>query len=324
MERYVVGVDLGGTKIYTALADLRGRILAEARVPTGAAGGPEAVMERIAETVRRVLGEVGGAAPAAVGIGSPGMPDPATGAVYSSPNLGWDGVPLKKRMEEILGAPVLVDNDANLAALGEYSFGAGQGARHMAYVTVSTGIGGGLILDGRIYRGAGGGAGEIGHMVLDPDGPLCGCGRRGCLEALASGTAMAARARELVAAGRGKAILGEAGDRAGDITAVSVARAAAAGDAEAREIIFRAGECLGMGLANLINLVNPDRLVIGGGALGAGEPLWAGMERELSARALRPALDRVRVVMASLNGRSGLIGAVALAVNRELGSGNSF
>ncbi len=314
MEGYVVGVDLGGTKIYTALADLRGRILAEVRVPTGAREGPEAVMARIADTVHRVAGTAGGAAPLALGIGSPGPLDPETGVVYRSPNLGWEDVPLKRRLEEILGVPVLVDNDANLAALGEYSFGAGQGARQMVYVTVSTGIGGGIILDGRIYRGAGGGAGEAGHMVLDPDGPLCGCGRRGCLEALASGTAMASRARELAAAGRGRAILAEAGGSAGGITAVSVARAAAAGDAEALEIISRAGEYLGMGLANLVNLINPDRLVVGGGALEAGETLWAGMERELKARALHPALDQVRVVRAGLGGRSGLMGAVALAI----------
>jgi len=322
LEGYFVGVDLGGTKIYTALADLHGRILAEFRTPTKAREGPEAVIARIAETVHRVLKAVEGKAPAALGIGSPGPLDPETGVVYNSPNLGWDRVPLKKKLEELLEVPVLVDNDANLAALGEYSFGAGRGSRHMVYVTVSTGIGGGLILDGRIYRGAGGGAGEVGHMVLDPEGPPCGCGRRGCLEALASGTAMAARARELAAAGRGKAILREAGGAAGGITAVSVSRAAAAGDSEAAEIITRAGEYLGMGLANVINLINPDRLVLGGGALEAGEGIWAGMERELSARSLRPALDQVRVVRAGLGSRSGLMGAVALAMKAGIGDWN--
>lgn len=323
MERCVVGVDLGGTKIYTALAGLEGNILAEARVPTRAREGPGAVLGRIADTVRQVCGEAGGAAPLALGIGSPGPLDPETGVVYRSPNLGWDGVLLKAGLEEMLGLPVLVDNDANLAAFGEYSFGAGRGSRQMAYVTVSTGIGGGLILDGRIYRGSGGGAGEVGHMVLDPDGPPCGCGRRGCLEALASGTAMAARARELAAAGRGEAILKEAGGGTGGITSAEVARAAAAGDPGALEIIIRAGEYLGMGLANLVNLFNPDRLVLGGGALKAGEAFWAAMERELAARALRPALDQVRVVRAGLGDRSGLMGALALAAGAVAGRGKA-
>ncbi|MFZ5632818.1 MAG: ROK family protein [Bacillota bacterium] len=324
MDRYIVGVDLGGTKIYTALADSRGRIVAETRVPTGAAEGPDAVIGRIAETVHRVvsLAPPAGAAPAALGIGAPGPLDPVGGVVHSAPNLGWREVPLRQKLEDTLGIPALVENDANLAALGEYSFGAGRGARHMVYVTVSTGIGGGLILDGRIYRGAGGGAGEVGHMVVEPDGPLCGCGRRGCLESLASGTAMAARARELVEAGLGKAILREAGGNPERVTAVSVSRAAAAGDREAVAIISRAGAYLGMGLASVVNLINPERLVLGGGALEAGGPLWDAMERELSARALPSSLDRVTVVRSGLGHRSGLMGAIALAMG-ALTSGNS-
>ena len=317
MDRYVVGIDLGGTKIYTALADSRGRIVAEARIPTGAGDGPEAVIGRIVETYNQVkdLTPVGVAGPAAIGIGSPGSLDPVKGVVFRSPNLsGWNNIPLREKLEQITGLPVYVDNDANLAALGEYFFGAGRGSRHMVYVTVSTGIGAGLILDGHIYRGAGGGAGEVGHMVLDPDGPLCGCGRRGCLESLSSGTAMASRARELVAAGRGRAILREAGGNPGDITAVSVAKASASGDPEATGIISTAGDYLGMGMANMVNLINPDRLVLGGGALGAGSVLWDSMKRELSARALGSSLGQVKVVRAGLEGRSGLLGAVALAL----------
>ncbi|MFZ5597150.1 MAG: ROK family protein [Bacillota bacterium] len=316
MAGYVAGVDLGGTKIYTALAGPGGEIMAEVRVPTGAGDGPDAVIGRILDTINRVseMALPAGALLSAVGIGSPGPLDPASGVVFSSPNLpGWRCVPLRERLEQSVGAKVFVDNDANLAALGEYRFGAGRGSSHMVYVTVSTGIGGGLILDGRLYRGAGGGAGEVGHTVVDPDGPLCGCGRAGCLEALASGTAMAARARELVDSGRGAGILREAGAD-GEITAVSVARAAAAGDEEALGIIVRAGRYLGMGLANIINIFNPDRLVIGGGALAAGERFWESMEAELRARALGPALENVSVVRAGLDGRSGLMGAIALAL----------
>ena len=316
MDRYVVGIDLGGTKIYTALADSQGRIIGEARIPTGAGAGPEAVMGRIVETYNKVIERSpAGSCPAAIGIGSPGPLDPVSGVVFRSPNLpGWDNVPLGEKLAQMTGIPVHVDNDANLAALGEYYFGAGKGSRHMVYVTVSTGIGGGFILDGHIYRGTGGGAGEVGHMVLDPGGPLCGCGRRGCLEALSSGTAMAFRARELVAAGRGRAILREAGDNPVNITAVSVAKASASGDPEATGIICAAGKYLGMGMANILNLINPDRLVLGGGAMGAGRVLWDSMERELAARALSPALRQVNVVKAGLEGRSGLLGAVALAL----------
>ncbi|MHB8157167.1 MAG: ROK family protein [Desulfocucumaceae bacterium] len=315
MEKCVVGVDLGGTKIYTALADSRGRILAEVKAPTCAAEGPEAVIKRIVETVGRVRGFAPTAVPIALGIGSPGPLDRAAGVVYSSPNLpGWTDMPLRDSLEEATGIRVLLDNDANLGALGEYYYGAGQGARNMVYVTVSTGIGGGLILDGHIYRGAGGGAGEIGHTVLVPGGPLCACGRSGCLEALSSGTAIADRARELVAAGRGKAILREAGGSPGDITSISVARAAWANDPEAKEIIAAAGLYLGMGMASLINILNPERLVLGGGALEAGRLFWDSMISELSARALGPALRDVQVIKSGLGGKAGLMGAVALAL----------
>lgn len=321
MQQYFLGVDLGGTKIYSALADGEGRLLAEIKIPTGAGDGPEAVLGRIAQTCRQ-LQERTGCRAAALGIGSPGPLDQESGVVYNSPNLGWHEVPLKKRLEHMLGLPVLVDNDANLAALGEYRFGAGRGFRNMVYVTVSTGIGGGLILEGRLYRGSGGGAGEVGHTVVDPEGPLCGCGRRGCLESLASGTAMAARAGELIEQGRGKSILAEAGGDPGAVTAVAVARAAAAGDPEAAGIIAGAGRYLGLGLANLVNLFNPDRLVLGGGALQSGPRFWEAMENELSARALRPALDQVSLARAGLEGRSGLLGAVALAMGSPR-SGNS-
>jgi len=249
-----------------------------------------------------------------LGVGSPGTLDSA-GVVYNSPNLAWHGVPLKKMLEDMSGMPVVADNDANLAALGEYRFGAGRGARHMVYVTVSTGIGGGLIIGGQIYRGAGGGAGEAGHMVVDPGGPLCGCGRRGCLEALSSGTAIAARARELVAAGKGEIILREAGGNSGEITSVTVGKAARGGDPEATGIIVQAGTYLGMGMAGVVNLLNPDRLVLGGGALKTSPLFWDSMYRELSARALRSSLDSTGVVAAGLGSRSGLMGAVSLALD---------
>jgi glucokinase len=317
LGKFVVGVDLGGTKIYTALADESGRLLAETRVATGAGDGQEAVFRRIACTVAEVCASGGsGVNLCALGIGVPGLMDPATGIVDYAPNLRWRNVPVREILQENMKMPVLVDNDANLAALGEHKFGAGAGVQNMVYVTVSTGIGGGLIQNGEVYHGVSGTAGELGHMVIDPAGPLCGCGRRGCLEALASGTAMAVRARELVAAGSGKAILREAGGRAGDIDARSVAAAAAGGDGEAGEILREAGRALGMGLANVVNLINPAMVVLGGGAMNVGPLLWDAMLQELKVRAMAGALVNLRVVPASLGQRSGLMGAVALALEK--------
>jgi len=314
----VAGVDLGGTKIYTALADRRGKLLAELKVPTGGPD-PERVAARIAETVGEVLRRAGADGISALGIGAPGPLDAVTGVVQQAPNLGWRDVPLREKLERLLRVPVAVDNDASLAALGEHCYGAGRGVRHMVYVTVSTGVGGGLILDGKLYHGAGCAAGEIGHITVAPDGPPCGCGNRGCLEALASGTAMARAARELVAAGGGRAILAAAGGRAEAITARAVAEAAAAGDAEAARILTAAGRALGTGLAAVINLLNPELLVLGGGAMRVGPVFWRAMEEELRRRALAHPLGQVRLVPAALGERSGVLGAVALALRRADG-----
>lgn len=300
---YVVGVDLGGTKILTALADGQGNILARVRVPTPAAQGVAAVIECLARTVREVTS---GASLEAVGVGCPGPLDHVTGTVHQAPNLGWRDVPLASLLRERLLVPVFVENDANLAALGEYARGAGRGVERMVYVTVSTGIGGGLILDGRIYHGEGGGAGEIGHMTLDPNGPRCACGRRGCLEALASGTAIARRAREL-----------GVGDET--VTAAAVARLAGEGDAAGAEILREAAAYLGWGLANVITLLAPKRVVLGGGVTAA--PGFVENARaETGRRTYGPAWERVEVVPALLAGESGLHGAVALALGGGAGA----
>ncbi|RKO65813.1 ROK family protein [Desulfofundulus salinus] len=320
MRELVAAVDLGGTKIYTALADQSGRVLAEVMVPTRPWEGAGAVIGRIVDTVDQVLKQAGEQGPPLVlGIGAPGPLNAATGVVYQAPNLGWYDVPLKELLEERLGIPVAVDNDANLGALGEYVYGAGRGEEEMVYITVSTGIGGGLVLQGRLYHGAGYGSGEIGHMTIDPDGPRCGCGNYGCLEAMASGTAMAREARRLVESGGGRAILEAAGGDVDAITARAVARAASTGDGEARQIIESAGRALGIGVANVINLLNPALVVLGGGAMQVGPLLWETMEGEVYRRAWAPARRQVRLVPAELGGRSGLMGAVALALQKARG-----
>lgn len=311
----VIGVDLGGTKIYTALANKEGKVLAEIKLPTEADGGLEHVIGRIAGSVRTVVKQSGlSGRPDRLGIGAPGPLDPRKGFVYQAPNLGWRNVHLKQLLEKELHIPVIMDNDANLAALGEHIYGAGRGINNMVYVTISTGIGGGLILGGSIYHGTSFSAGEIGHMIIEPEGPVCNCGNRGCLEAIASGTAMTRFARQLVSDGKGSGIFKAAGRQVEKITAQIISQAAADGDGEAREILNKAGKALGLGLANVINLLNPGLVLLGGGVSQAGEILWQPMQQELNERVIRYTPQHVQVIPAALGSRSGLLGAVALAV----------
>ncbi|HHU85963.1 MAG: ROK family protein [Pelotomaculaceae bacterium] len=314
----VAGVDLGGTKIYTVLASSRGEVLAEQKIPTEAEKGPQHVIARILESVEQVRKA---AFPAsrrlrALTLGAPGPLDTSRGIIHFAPNLNWHNLPIGEILQEKTGVRVLLDNDANLAALGEHFYGAGRGAENMVFITVSTGVGGGLILGGRLYRGAADGAGEIGHMTVLPDGPRCSCGNRGCLEALASGTAIARKAGELAACGGGRGILAAAGGDPGKISAVAVAAAAAEGDPGAVAVIEEAAGYLGIGVANLVNLLNPSLVVLGGGVMAAGELIWEGVRREVRARSLAAARQKLRLAPAELGGRAGAMGAVALALQR--------
>ncbi|MBC7105469.1 MAG: ROK family protein [Firmicutes bacterium] len=314
-EGLVVGIDLGGTKIRTVLADAAGRVVAEVKVPTGAPEGQQAVLRRLIGTVEEVL-RLGGASlreVRAVGLGAPGPLDAARGFLYHAPNLGWREVPLKEILEGSLGVPVLVDNDANLAALGEHRFGAGKGVGDMVHVTIGTGIGGGLILGGRLYRGWRDGAGEIGHVTVLPGGPPCRCGNRGCLETVASGTALGGQAREMVARGEGRGILAAAGGRAEAVTAVAVAAAAAGGDPEALALLRRAAGFLGLGVANVVKVLNPALVVLGGGVVEGAPFLVEMVDEAVRAHALSAAHGAVRLERAHLGGKAGVMGAVALA-----------
>lgn len=317
----VIGIDLGGTKISTALVNSTGEIIASDYRETLATQGPNAVIERMFAAARQAMAKANATEQqvAAVGIGAPGPLDVRTGVVVAPPNLpAWDHVPLKQRIEERLGIATYLDNDANAAALGEHRFGAGQGTKHMIYVTVSTGIGGGLILDGRLYHGDSGIAGEIGHTTILPDGPRCGCGNRGCLEALASGTAIAREARERVAQGVPTLICDLAQGDSERITARLVAEAARQGDRVAGEILSEVMEYLGIGMANLVNLFNPQVIVIGGGLANVGEPLFAVVRRVIDQRAFYAAAQAVRVLSAALGENAGVLGAAAVAL-AELG-----
>ena len=316
-KNIAIGIDLGGTKISTALLNDTEEIIAHDYRLTHAADGQEAVIERMLDSARRVMhqAEVTASQIAAIGIGAPGPLDIQAGVVVAPPNLpGWDHVPLKQLVEEGLEIRTYLENDANAAALGEHRFGAGRGMEHMIYVTVSTGIGGGLILDGKLYHGDSGGAGEIGHITVAPNGPPCGCGNYGCLEALASGTAIARTARERVAQGAPTLIASLAEDDPQRITAKLVAEAAGQGDKIAEEILAQAMNYLGIGMANLVNLFNPQLIVIGGGLTNIGQGLFETVRRVIDQRAFRASAQAVQVAPAELGDNVGVLGAAAVAL----------
>ncbi len=314
--RCVVGGDLGGTRFRVALADGTGRFLRRSSCLTEADQGLEAVLGRMKRMIREVMTD----APcpvAAVAIAAPGPLDPWKGVVFSPPNLkGWGDVPLKQIMEDDLGVPVHLGNDANLAALAEWRFGAGRGCDHLVYVTVSTGVGGGVIDKGQLVLGCGGGAGEVGHMTIDMNGPRCNCGNPGCLEALSSGTAIARRAAERLQAGAVSRLTEMAGGVPQRVTAELVVEAARAGDQVAGEVMRAAGYALGVGLVNLMHLYDPQVIVLGGGVTNAGELLFGPMREAIQERALESFRKRTRIVLAELGDEVGVYGAVALALSQ--------
>ncbi len=317
--RLYIGIDLGGTKIGMALADAEGQILARDRRETRAAEGQSAVIERMIDATHRVMGEAGvnPAQVTAIGVVAPGPIDGRSGMVMSPPNLpGWEAVPLARIIEEALGISTFLENDANAAALGEHRFGAGRGTQNMIYVTASTGIGGGFIFRGQLYSGASGAAAEVGHMTILAGGPLCGCGNRGCLEALASGTAIARQGREALAHSQSPLIAELAGGDPARVSARLVAQAAAQGDATAQNILSEAMNYLGVGMANLVNLLNPELLVIGGGLTNLGEDLFGPVRRVIDRRAFRTAAQAVRVIPTELGDDVGVLGAVAVAMSK--------
>jgi glucokinase len=251
---------------------------------------------------------------AGVGISCGGPLDTKSGLVYDPPNLpGWTAIPVRRRFEEAFpGVNVVLENDANATALAEWHWGAGRGVRNLVFMTMGTGIGGGLILDGRLYRGTNDLAGEVGHQVILRDGPLCGCGKRGCLEALASGPAIARLAQESLLYGRGKRLVEMAGGKPSLITARHVVEAAKAGDAFSRTILAEVGGYMGIGLANLIQILNPERIVIGTIAVHAGELILDPIRRTVEEYAWERARSVCQIVPAALGDRAQDLAAIAL------------
>ena len=309
-DQCVAGIDIGGTKIALAVADLEGRVVEKTRFParTGERG-PHAIVEEALAGIERMLGRAGDCL-TAVGIGCGGPLDRKAGLILSPPNLpGWDEFPVVRIVEERLGVPVLLDNDANAAALGEHRHGAGRGYRHLVYITQSTGIGGGVIVRGELVHGVYDGAGEVGHMTVMPEGPECGCGGRGCLEALCSGTAIARRARERLAAGEASSL---SSLRPHEVTGGAVAEAARAGDPVASEVWDEMVHYLAVGVGNLFNVLAPEAVVIGGGVSEAGEQLFGPLRERVRARVRMLPPEKINILQASLGGDSALHGAVIL------------
>jgi glucokinase len=292
-----IGIDLGGTELRAAVVSADGAVLAHARTATAALDGPAAVIAQMADLVGQIAP---GHDLRGVGIGSPGPLDAAAGVVVHAPTLsGWDDVPLARLVEARLGLPVRIDNDANVAALAEWRFGAGRGLRHMVYVTVSTGIGGGVIVDGKLMHGRGSLAAEIGHMVITEAPIRCSCGGFGCWEALASGRALGQRATEL--------------GGWGPVSARDVARLAEAGDATAARLLAEEARWLGIGFANLLHLYAPEMIVVGGG-VSECLPVMRPTIETVIRRQVMPVHRDVPVVAAALGRRTGVIGAALLVL----------
>jgi glucokinase len=299
----VLGLDIGGTKLAAGVVTPDGRVLSFTVCETHAEEGPDAGLGRLFELGRSAVAEAGipWERVGAVGIGAGGPLDARRGVLVAPPHLpGWREVPIVARAEAMYGLPAALENDATAAAAGEHRYGAGAGTRHMVYLTISTGVGGGIVIDGALYRGATGNGGELGHVSVDWNGRPCrGCGRAGCLEAYVSGTSIAERARE---AGLG------------DLRASDVADAARAGDPVAAEVWEETVEALSCGLTSIVNLFEPELVVLGGGVVSAtGEQLLGPVRERVGRKAMAPAAGAARIAAAALGARVGVVGAATIA-----------
>ncbi|MEQ8791907.1 MAG: ROK family protein [Pirellulaceae bacterium] len=314
MSGVFAGVDLGGTTISAALADAHGEILREAQIATESQHGPDGVIERIASLLKELTAAE--AQPLqAVGVGAPGLVDTSRGVTRFLPNLptNWRDVPMGASLRERLGVPVYLLNDVRAATLGELTFGHGMNVGTMAFFSVGTGVGGGVVVDGRLRLGPLGAAGELGHQTILPDGPTCGCGNRGCLEVLASGPAIVGEGVWLLRAGRAPILHELVEGDVGRVTPKEMAAAAEAGDAAVREVIVRAAGYLGIGVANVVTVLHPELVVIGGGVAEMGSLLLDVVRDTLHARVGMFPTDDVRVERSKLGAKAGVLGAIALA-----------
>ncbi len=309
----VIAIDLGGTNIKSGLVSENGEILSQASSPTLAHEGPEKVADRMAELARQ-LGQNAPGAPVGVGVGSPGPLHPTSGLIYTTPNMpGWENFQLRDALNKRLKMRIEVENDANCAAMGESWKGAGQGAGTMILLTLGTGIGGGILIDGRPINGTRMAAGEVGHTVINYAGPKCNCGNHGCLEAYCGAPGIVSRAWEhLEKPGTVSVLRDLAGNDRFNLTPEMISKAAAKGDGVALFVLRETGKLLGVGIVTLVNLFAPDVVVLGGGVAAAGEVLFGAVREEVRRRALTPANEQVKIVSAALGNNAGIVGAAAL------------
>ena len=320
MNTNVIGVDMGGTKILAAVVNAEGRILASAKIPTKADKGANVVIDRIASCIQKAIDKsrVAPESIQAVGIGAPGPLDPGTGVVIFAPNLGWKDVPLKAELETRTGILTFVDNDVNVGTLGEHTFGVGQNVQNLVGIFVGTGIGGGIIMQGELFHGASKTAGEIGHIIVKADGPRCGCGTRGCLEALASRTAMTKQFQKAILKKGKKSILSElTGGELGLIRSGTLAKAIQRKDKLTLKVLKRATKYLGVGIGSIVNFLNPEMIVLGGGVVEALDDTFLDdIRAAVEKYALPNTLNGVQIVRAKLGDDAGILGAAALARQR--------
>ena len=320
----VVGVDVGGTKVAAALVDRCGHIVGHARTPMVAKGTAAAGLAAVTGAIDSVLArqqqmkhDIHG-----IGICAPGPLDPRTGVIINPPNvLCWRNFPLADEISQIYGVPVKIDNDANAASLAEARWGAGRGYRNVFYTCIGTGIGTGIVFDDHIYHGRTGAAGEGGHMSIDRHGPRCQCGKPGCIEVLASGPAIASRARAALAeeTAHSSALLALANGNADEITGELVAQAFAAGDAVAKRVLQETAELLTLWLGNIIDLLEPDVIIVGGGAAAMLNPFFDDIRRHLPDRCVNSRCQEIPIVKAHYGADAGIVGGAALCWDQSAG-----
>ena len=311
-KKYVVGVDLGGTKIYTALVDLEGNIIKEKTVETLAQEGEKAVLGRLIETISYVIDGTDKSLIKSIGIGSPGPLDVKNGIIIESANLPFKNFEIVKNIRETYDLPTYLDNDANVATLGEFMFGAGKGTENMVFITASTWIGGGAVLNGKLFRGATGNALEIGHMTVSTEGPRCGCGNLGCAEALGSGTAIGKRAKEAVLSNVTTSL-----KNYDNVTSKEVFKEAANGDRVAKNILKTSLTYLGIAVANTITNFDPEKVVIGGGVVNGGDIVIDTIRNVVEERCMAAFVENCAIEKAVLGGKAGVLGAAALAITER-------
>ena len=318
MKKAAIGVDIGGTSVKLGLVSEKGRVLLRDNFLTPKGSGRKALLDKLVTHIELLKKEAKyrKLKLAGVGIGAPGPIDVERGFVYTFPNIpGWDNTPLKDILKKKVKIPVFVDNDANAMAWGEYCFGAGKGAKNILALTLGTGIGGGIVLDGKLFHGPHYSAAEIGHMVVDPNGPLCGCGNRGCIETFVGNGYFVKDMEEHLKAG-GHSLLNEwVNKQHKELTPKLVQEAAREGDKLSQGQWVKTGQYLGTALAGLVNILNPERIILGGGMAQAGSPIFEPVRATIKKKAFPIATRFVKVLPAVLGTDAGLIGAAALAIS---------